>query len=211
MPEQVIYRLEDRYILRGWEDRPTMIVNTMSGFAWTVTEREMSLLERCDGVSDLSELGEKERKFLRSQEDRKRIVRCQTPDPVDDFQRYRKYGCNYMASFLIAVTGRCNLKCRHCFMEAPEGKMGQLSTEQMMNLIDQLADCGIASVEITGGEPLIRPDFWDIVDHILSKRIHISAVYTNAVLLDDRMLDGFEKRNLHPAITVSFDGIGWHD
>ena len=66
-------------------------------------------------------------------------------------------------------------------------------------------------VDITGGEPFVRRDFWQLVDRIICHKINIGMVYTNGWLLNDKVLDEFERRNLHPEFSISFDGIGWHD
>ena len=89
--------------------------------------------------------------------------------------------------------------------------MGELSTEQALNLIDQMAACGVLSVDITGGEPFVRRDFWQLIDRILSYKMTIGMVYTNGWLLNESVLDEFEGRGLKPEISISFDGVGWHD
>ena len=96
-------------------------------------------------------------------------------------------------------------------MDAPEGRLGELSTEQALDLIDQMADCGVLRVDLTGGEPFVRKDFWQLVDRILSYKMTIGTVYTNAWLLNEKVLDEFEKRGQKPEFSVSFDGLGWHD
>jgi len=66
-------------------------------------------------------------------------------------------------------------------------------------------------VSLTGGEPLVRNDFFDIVDALLDERIMISQVYTNGVLVDEALLNKFEARGIRPEFLLSFDGIGCHD
>jgi radical SAM protein with 4Fe4S-binding SPASM domain len=80
-----------------------------------------------------------------------------------------------------------------------------------MKIIDGLGECGVLRCSITGGEPLIRPDFWEIVDALIKNDILISTVYTNGFLLRDDILEGFEERGLRPEFNMSFDGIGCHD
>ena len=89
--------------------------------------------------------------------------------------------------------------------------LGELSTKEAFDLIDQMAECGVLRVDITGGEPLVRKDIWQLIDRILSHHMVIRNFHTNGWLLDDEVLDGFEQRGLHPLIAISFDGVGWHD
>ena len=97
-------------------------------------------------------------------------------------------------------------------MDAPDGKLGELSTEEALNLIDQMAACGVLRIDITGGEPLVRKDLWQLIDRICAYHMVIEQFYTNGWLLNDEVLDGFERRGLKPQIIFSFDGVnGWHD
>ena len=90
--------------------------------------------------------------------------------------------------------------------------MGELSTEEALRLIDEIAACGILRLDLTGGEPLIRRDFWQLVDRILSHKMVIGQIYSNGWLLNESVLDELERRNLRPEFSISFDGAeGWHD
>ena len=66
-------------------------------------------------------------------------------------------------------------------------------------------------VGLTGGEPLIREDFLDIVQALNERDIGISVIYTNGWLLDEKLLDELAKKNTRTAFQLSFDGIGCHD
>ena len=68
---------------------------------------------------------------------------------------------------------RCNFRCRHCYMSAPHAKLGELSHDVLMQVVEQIAACGIPAVSLTGGEPLLRKVFFEIVDAL---RAHGTAV-----------------------------------
>ena len=53
----------------------------------------------------------------------------------------------------------------------PHAKFGHPSTAQLLQIVDQLAECGVGYVSITGGEPLIREDFWQVVDALCERDI----------------------------------------
>ena len=59
-------------------------------------------------------------------------------------------------------------------MSAKDAKMGEIEHDNMMDLERQIADCGIMEVSMTGGEPLVRRDFMELVDALLSYRIRIA-------------------------------------
>lgn len=63
------------------------------------------------------------------------------------------------------TTNRCNLKCAHCYQDAEEATDKELTTEEGMALIDQIAAAGFKVMIFSGGEPLMRPDIYDLVAH----------------------------------------------
>ena len=96
-------------------------------------------------------------------------------------------------------------------MDAPDAALGELTSKEAFDLIDQMAECGVQRVDITGGEPFVRKDFWELIDRILAHKMAIHQIYTNGWLLNDVVLDEFERRGLKPEFSISFDGVGWHD
>ncbi len=61
------------------------------------------------------------------------------------------------------TTRSCNLACVHCRAASHNGPYeGELDTEESLKLIDQIAKTGNPIVILTGGEPLLRPDIFDI-------------------------------------------------
>ena len=205
--------LVTRYVLRGWKHVTGVLIDLGTGNPINVHKNGFSLLMLCDGETDLDavSLTAEDKALLTEYVDSGYIRLLYEPDPIQEFQRYRRYGNNLMESVMWSVTGRCNCRCRHCYVDAPDALLGELSTEQCFSIIDQMADCGIPRVELTGGEPLVRDDFWQIVDRLIKKHILITQIYTNGLLLTEKTLDAFEQRGLKPQIRFSFDGIGWHD
>ena len=126
-------------------------------------------------------------------------------------QKYRRYPCHHYEMAQWSITGKCNYRCRHCFMYAPDAVMGEPTYEQCRKIMDELEECGIDKVSLTGGEPLVRRDFWKLVDELRDRGIGITAVYTNGKLLDDAFFRELDARKMHPAFQTSFDGVGWHD
>ncbi len=88
---------------------------------------------------------------------------------------------------------------------------GEPSWEQLMTMLDAFARCGIKGLQLTGGEPMLRKDFWNLVDEILKRGMVIPVLYSNGLLITDKFLDELEKRHIRPSIQFSFDGVGYHD
>jgi radical SAM protein with 4Fe4S-binding SPASM domain len=168
---------------------------------------------KCDGAHgfDVEKLNGEQREALEKAEKEGVIKPAGFLSFLAPEQVYRSYPNVFRKEAHWSITGACNLKCRHCFMSAPSAKHGHPTLEQLTGIADQLAECGVFKVAITGGEPLIREDFFGLIDALNERGITVSTIYTNGWLLDEKMLDGLEKRGVRPSWQLSFDGIGVHD
>ena len=207
------YRMKPPYVLRGWEGMAWVLVKRPENWTQNLTQEQFQVLTLCDGETELPGglLDEALKKALQECETNGWIESCERACPMENDQYYKYYKNRYVRNVFWSVTGKCNYRCRHCFMDAPEGLLGELSTEQAFHLIDQMAECGVLSVDLTGGEPFVRRDIWQLIDRILSYHMTINMVYTNGWLVNDKLLDEFEKRGVKPEFSISFDGVGWHD
>ena len=79
----------------------------------------------------------------------------------------------------IELTSKCNLKCRHCFMVKDKGV--ELSSEEIMAIIDQLVDMGTFYLAFTGGEIFTREDLFEIARHAKRKGFFLTFM-TNGTL-----------------------------
>ncbi|MBU1863230.1 MAG: radical SAM protein [Candidatus Omnitrophica bacterium] len=79
------------------------------------------------------------------------------------------------------LTWRCNQRCIHCY-QFPPGDY-ELTTHQVKDILSQLADAGTLYLSFTGGEPLLREDFWHIARFAFKKHFAI-LLQTNGLLID---------------------------
>lgn len=207
------YRLKDKYILRGWEKLPHVIIDTQNDNFEFIDAEHMEALKWCDGNISITIplISDNERKIIREYVSRGIVEPCEPGHSISKEQEYRFYPVRYVRAVQWSITGRCNFKCKHCYLSASEGKYGELSHDTVMDIISQLEACGIRSVKLTGGEPLVRSDFWEIVDALLEHGIRISQIYSNGALVNEKFIDGLTSRGLKPLILISYDGVGWHD
>jgi len=103
------------------------------------------------------------------------------------------------------LTRACNLACLHCRAAAIDKPTpDELSTEECFALIDQIASFATPTIILTGGEPLLRPDLFEIATRATDRGLRIVAA-TNGTLLDEatarRLLDCGVRR-----ISISIDG-----
>ncbi|MBR1876951.1 MAG: radical SAM protein [Lachnospiraceae bacterium] len=166
-----------------------------------------------DGKHDIDEesLTEKQKSLLEGMKESKLAIPSDGTERLEPYQEYKVYPAMFKSSVQWSITGRCNYNCRHCFMSAPDYKGEDLTLEQSEHIIDELAKCGVRAVSITGGEPFVNPDFYAILDKMRERGLYLTTLYSNGKLIDEKLLDELEKRNMHPAFHISFDGIGWHD
>ncbi|MGO8734256.1 MAG: radical SAM protein [Terriglobia bacterium] len=99
-------------------------------------------------------------------------------------------------SFDLEVTARCNLDCRHCYINLPAGdraaRAKELSLAEISRIADEAVSLGAMWCLITGGEPLLRPDFPDIYLALKRKGLLV-AVFTNAIPLTEEHIALFMK------------------
>jgi len=105
------------------------------------------------------------------------------------------------------LTNRCNQACRHCLFASSPTDPAELEVRRVMDLASQAAALGCRVFTITGGEPLVYPDFAGVVDFLLQfDQAHV-MVLTNALLVKDYAaeLSRWPKERFH--LQVSLDGL----
>lgn len=92
----------------------------------------------------------------------------------------------------LELTERCNLRCVHCYINQPAGDTSlqrrELSTFEVCDLLEQMAEAGCLKLLITGGEPLLRPDFLEIYIHAKRQGLLIT-LFTNGTLITQEIAD----------------------
>jgi len=88
------------------------------------------------------------------------------------------------APFLVVwdVTYACNLKCKHCYANAGKPLENELTTEEAKQAIDKLDRASVPIIAFSGGEPLVRKDFFELAKYAHDKGIYV-AVATNGTLI----------------------------
>jgi radical SAM protein with 4Fe4S-binding SPASM domain len=117
--------------------------------------------------------------------------------PLPEFSLWEKMKNNRnVISFNLEITARCNNSCRHCYINLPardaHAKSKELKLSRIKDIVDQAVDLGALWCLITGGEPLLREDFFDIYLYIKKKGLLVS-VFTNASLITKEHIDIFKK------------------
>lgn len=86
------------------------------------------------------------------------------------------------------LTRRCNLRCPHCYLSAGKKEEAELETAECLSLVEELRALGTEMVILTGGEPLLRKDVFEIASAASAAGMWV-VMGTNGVLLDDRVAE----------------------
>jgi SynChlorMet cassette radical SAM/SPASM protein ScmF len=114
-----------------------------------------------------------------------------------------------LASYYVYLTGGCNLACRHCWI-APSyqpngGTGGHLDFDLFKLAIQEGLPLGLGAVKLTGGEPLLHPDFLRMVDLLKENGLALT-IETNGTLLSLSLAQYLREKGSLSFISVSLDG-----
>jgi len=109
-------------------------------------------------------------------------------------------------SLVWTITERCNLRCEHCSIIGLNGeaKDQEIGTERCFELIKDFAKLKIFSISFTGGEPLVRKDFEEILKYAHQNGI-VCTLASNGLLIDKRLAETLALCEV-PVVAISLDG-----
>jgi radical SAM protein with 4Fe4S-binding SPASM domain len=103
------------------------------------------------------------------------------------------------------LTDGCNLRCLHCYRECEPGLGNWLDAPDALRILSELAEIGVRTIELTGGEPTLHPRFREIIEFSLRK-FNIVALITNGVLLNDELVRVLAEQRNHVVVQIDVDG-----
>ncbi|MFC1633292.1 radical SAM protein [Planctomycetota bacterium] len=105
------------------------------------------------------------------------------------------------------ITRACNLKCVHCYNDSGVCKADdELSTEEAKVVLDDLVQFGVPSVLFSGGEPLMRPDLFELIAYAVERGLR-AVISTNGTLITPDMAKKIKQHGVS-YVGISLDGIG---
>jgi radical SAM protein with 4Fe4S-binding SPASM domain len=105
----------------------------------------------------------------------------------------------------LNITGRCNLRCLHCSASADMTYAKDMTTAQLLGVLGTLDRLGICKVHISGGEPLTRSDFFQIMSALSEKQIP-TTLFTNATLISPDIARRLKALGNILSVSTSLDG-----
>lgn len=104
----------------------------------------------------------------------------------------------------LHVTNQCNMRCPHCYMKSGKSHDDELSTDEIKSLCDQFYHADGTDVFLTGGEPTVRPDFFELVEYISRLGMKVS-IYSNGLFWNEKRVKRLAAQNVD-CIQISIDG-----
>lgn len=108
---------------------------------------------------------------------------------------------NIPLTVIFNITDRCNLECSYCYARYYQRRKNELSSEQILRIIDELKDMGCKRISFGGGEPLLREDINEIIDYVKQRNIEC-VINTNGYLVPHK-IDILKKLDV---LCLSIDG-----
>ncbi len=107
----------------------------------------------------------------------------------------------------VEVTQKCNYNCGFCFNQNVQAQGKELGLEQLKKIVDKAGEEGIERIRFTGGEPLLREDTFQILEHAKGKGLYV-LLNTNASLVDEAAAEKIEACVDSVLVSLhAFDGV----
>jgi len=94
---------------------------------------------------------------------------------------------------VIEITTKCNLDCYFCFNRNVLKQRGkEISKDKVISIIDETHKAGIKIIRFTGGEPLLHPNIWELLEYAKSKGFEV-RLNTNGTIISETLAQKLEK------------------
>ncbi len=176
-----------------------LIKSKLNAMSVRVSTEAIELLKACDGLLSIRQIIENHLNSERRGTDSSlseaivtinRLIRNSVIVLESDPGTYavplvQSEGCHYPEAMHVEVTTVCNLHCYFCYRKSGPGKSEiRLPTDSLLNILGQLSDTGLRVVELTGGEPLLHPDF-NVIADFCGKTFPLTSILTNGTLVNE--------------------------
>jgi len=132
------------------------------------------------------------------------FARPRTEEPQPRLVDLFEFGLDAPICLTWELTYACNLSCVHCLSSSGRRDPRELTTEECKAVIDELERMQVFYVNIGGGEPTVRPDFWELVDYATAHHVGVKFS-TNGVKITPEVAARLAQ-NDYLDIQISLDG-----
>ena len=201
------YILNKSVALRSWARSPYAYYIRGIRDAQRLSREEYDVLKLCDALHDIEDS-----KVIKELSQKGFAIPCKKGEyALLDWQD-KKYENRYFPAMNWMITGKCNYNCLHCFNAADNSPLqSEWTLDEAKTLLDQARDCGINAFTITGGEPMLHKNFFEILEEIYSRDMFVYELNTNGHFITRESLERMKAIGCVPLMKISFDGTGRHD
>jgi radical SAM protein with 4Fe4S-binding SPASM domain len=191
----------------------------LTGEIWDLTDLSVSTLLLCNGTRTVTQILNAindtcEASDFSPAESAAKFLHDSLQNGIIEFQDYPQQrliiekGSKekfYPLHFAIELTDACNLSCGHCYRESGPGLAHRLPTDTLLNLLHELHKNGVQSLELSGGEPTVHPDFVQILSFSL-QHFGSVAILTNGTRFTEPIYDILGEYHDKAYVQVDLDG-----
>ena len=103
------------------------------------------------------------------------------------------------------TTQECNIRCVHCYRDAGSKHAAELDTAEGKKLIEQIAKAGFKILILSGGEPLMRADIYELIRHAKEQGLR-PVLGTNGILITPEVAVKLKELSLHMSYLKEVQG-----
>jgi radical SAM protein with 4Fe4S-binding SPASM domain len=180
---------------------PISYIHSIEGKKYYQLNRDATeIVLECNGKNSIEKIAQNlankyEEEFLSTLETVKSYIFSQesfieisnTPQNLDH-EILGDWNIQSPAHVCVELTNKCNYYCKHCYNESGSQNNEFFNKDDYFRVADDLRDHGVVTVELTGGEPFMHPDFESILKYSLEK-FDMIGVITNGSLITPEFLD----------------------
>jgi len=97
-------------------------------------------------------------------------------------QRFLQGGLSAPITVTWEITAACNIACVHCLSSSGHRRPRELTTQQSLKLVDELAEMQVFQIHFGGGEPFMYYGIWDVLEHAREREL-VMCISTNGTLI----------------------------
>ncbi|GAB6116871.1 hypothetical protein JCM16816_04680 [Thermoanaerobacter brockii subsp. lactiethylicus] len=182
------------YMLENYEVKEKRLLYDIMNFL-NILRDEKIIIFPDDIKNDVGESGKRTNGNIKNKNDLTNLV----------YDYY--FARNQPYKVFLELTYNCNLKCKHCYLGNARFKLLQYTPlERIKELLTELKNSGVIEVFITGGEPFLHPNFFEILEYAVDMNFFVT-ILTNGTCINDENIQRLLKLKVND-IKISIYGFG---
>jgi len=130
---------------------------------------------------------------------------CNLAETIATSGIHRPLSLSSPIAVVWSLSKKCNLRCAHCYQDARSSFSDEMTPDEQLQIADELGATGVALVVLSGGEPLLNPDIFSLIQRILEHDVAV-ALDSNGVLIDASMAARLRNAGIE-SVQISIDSI----